>query len=68
MMSKFKGQHLEGSEVYVAGLSAEAKQAFYEGVLHYADLSGVHKDVLNATCNLFKTDTNICIAVLNEIN
>jgi hypothetical protein len=66
MMSKFKGQHLEGSEVYVDGLSKNEKRAFYEGVLGYARLSGVSDDELQHTCTLFKNDTDICRAVLGS--
>ncbi len=64
MMSKFKGQHLESSEMYVDGLPTEQKRAFYEGVLGYATLSGISNDELTATCALFKTDSAICESVL----
>ncbi len=67
MMSKFKGQNLQGSEVYVAELSSSQKQAFYEGVIGYALLSGVKKDELRNTCNLFINDTNICQNVLESL-
>lgn len=66
MMSKFKGQHLEGSEIYVNGLAAEKKQAFYEGVMGYARLSGISEVELQNSCNLFKTDADICTAVLRD--
>ena len=67
MMSKFKGENLEGSEVYVAGLSYPLKYAFYQGVLGYAHLSGVKESELQATCALFKTDGNLCLTVLQEV-
>jgi plastocyanin len=67
MMSKFKGQNLEGSEVYVAHLPPETKRFFYQGVLGYAQLSGVSKEVLTSTCGRFKTDTLLCTSVLDEI-
>jgi plastocyanin len=67
MMSKFKGQNLEGSEVYVAGLSDGLRYAFYQGVLGYAHLSGVSKEKLGSTCLLFKTDSVMCLTVLQEI-
>jgi hypothetical protein len=68
MMSKFKGQNLEGSEIYVASLPPSQKQSFYEGVLGYARLSGISKPKLEVTCNLFKTDTSICLTVLKNID
>lgn len=67
MMSKFKGQHLEGSEVYVDGLSTEKKRAFYEGVMGYAYLSSLRKSELEHSCNLFKNDTDICLTVVRDI-
>lgn len=66
MMSKFKGQHLEGSEVYMEGLPDEEKHAFYQGVLGYARLSGVPGEELKNTCSLFKNDGDICLAALLE--
>ncbi len=67
MMSKFKGKNLEGSEMYVAGLSDPLKYAFYQGVLGYANLSGVKELELQETCSLFKTDGNLCLTVLQEV-
>ena len=64
MMSKFKGKHLEGSEVYVDGLTLNDKKAFYQGVMGYAKLSGVEKSDLESSCRSFKNDTDICLAVL----
>lgn len=66
MMSKFKGQNLEGSEVFVDGLSAEKKRAFYEGVMGYARLSGLGEEKLNNACGLLKTDMEICLGVLKD--
>lgn len=66
MMSKFKGQHLEDSEVYVTQLSYDQKYAFYLGVLGYARLSGVSKSDLETTCSLFKVDSGVCLAALTE--
>ena len=63
MMSKFNGQHLEGSELYVTGLAPELKYAFYQGVLGYAQLSGVSETVLKQTCALFKVDSELCFSV-----
>jgi len=60
MMSKFKGQNMEQSEVYVAGQSLEEKQAFYQGVMGYAHLSGLSSDELQNVCNLLKNDALIC--------
>jgi len=68
MMSKFKGQHLEGSTVYVSLLPEEERRAFYQGVLHYALLSGVTKTELENTCMLFGTDALLCAEVLRESN
>lgn len=66
MMSKFKGHHLEGSEVYANGLSVEEKRAFYEGVLGYARLSGVSRTDLESSCASLKNDTHICDIVLEN--
>lgn len=63
MMSKFNGQNLEGSELYVTGLAPELRYAFYQGVLGYAQLSGVGEAELKNTCNLFKTDSELCLGV-----
>ena len=68
MMSKFKGQHLEGSTVYVSALPDEERRSFYQGVLHYALLSGVTKTVLTNTCMLFGADAMLCAEVLEESN
>jgi plastocyanin len=67
MMSKFKGQNLEGSEVYVTGLSPQLRYSFYQGVLGYAQLSGVQEQTLQETCELFQTDNSLCLNVLNEL-
>jgi plastocyanin len=66
MMSKFKGQHLERSEIYVEWLPDREKHAFYQGVLGYARLSGVGEKELKNTCALFKNDGDICLAALLE--
>ncbi len=66
MMSKFKGKHLEGSEVYVVGLSNTEKSAFYKGVLGYARLSGISANELGGSCDLFKTDKELCKSALLE--
>jgi hypothetical protein len=63
MMSKFQGQNLEGSEVYVTGLDAEMKYSFYQGVLGYAQLSGKTESELAGTCSRFQTDASLCYAV-----
>jgi plastocyanin len=67
MMSKFKGENLEGSENYVAGLPPEQRNNFYRGVLGYAHLSGVSKEELRTTCSLFVNDSALCFAMLEEI-
>lgn len=67
MMSKFKGHNLEDSEAYMTGLSYSQKQAFYEGVIGYALLSGIKKDELENTCSSFLYDTDICLNVLENI-
>ena len=64
MMSKFKGVHMEGSEVYVQELSQVEKKAFYEGVMGYARLSGLSQQALEKVCNLLKTDGAICLSAL----
>ncbi len=66
MMSKFKGQHLEGSEIFVEGLSDEQKRAFYQGVMGYARLSGLNEEKLANSCDLLKYDKDVCIAVLKD--
>lgn len=63
MMSKFQGRNLEGSELYVAGLDAELRYAFYQGVLGYAQLSGVSETELQRTCGLFQADGALCLSV-----
>ena len=65
MMSKFKGQHLEGSEQYVKELPRDLRYAFYQGVLGYARLSGVSDVELTSTCGLLVHDSDICISALN---
>ena len=66
MMSKFKGQNLEGSEKYVAESSPKEKHAFYQGVIGYARLSGIKEVELQKTCSILENDTTICEAVLEE--
>lgn len=63
MMSKFKGKNLEGSELYVKGLDPELRYSFYQGVLGYAQLSGVSEEELKKTCSLFQTDSELCLSV-----
>jgi plastocyanin len=67
MMSKFKGQNLEGSELYVTGLDADLKYAFYQGVLGYAQLSGKTASELAATCTRFATDSVLCDGVYQSM-
>ena len=67
MMSKFNGQSLEGSEVYVTGLDADLKYAFYQGVLGYAQLSGKSAAELALTCSNFSTDKILCDSVYTSM-
>jgi plastocyanin len=67
MMSKFKGENLQGSENYVAALPIDQRTNFYRGVLGYAHLSGVSKEELRQTCSLFIVDAALCSTVLEEI-
>lgn len=66
MMGKFKGQNLEGSEVYVDGFTPTQKYAFYQGVTGYAHLSGVTEMRLRESCSLLKNDTQYCVAALES--
>lgn len=65
MMSKFRGENMEGSEVYVDGFSDENKKSFYLGVMGYARLSGVSGESLLKTCELFKQDKELCMQAVN---
>ncbi len=68
MVSNFKGHNLERSEPFVDGLNENEKEGFYQGVLGYADLSGIYKADLESTCNLLLHDKEICKRVLKELN
>ena len=66
MVSRFKARHLEGSEVFVKGLSTGQKTAFYQGVFGYANLSGMDSEEIKNTCALFQTDKTICEDVITS--
>ncbi|MES2471074.1 MAG: hypothetical protein V4526_02480 [Patescibacteria group bacterium] len=65
MMSKFKGQNMEGSEIYVDGMSIDEKRAFYQGVTGYARLSGVSAEQLRNACLMLKSDVEVCLDALS---
>lgn len=67
MMSKFHGQNLEGSEIYMTGLDADLKYGFYQGVLGYAQLSGKSAKELSETCGKFTTDEPLCYSVYQSM-
>jgi plastocyanin len=67
MMSKFNGRDLEGSELYVTGLDADLKYAFYQGVLGYAQLSGKSASELSMTCGKFSNDSPLCFSVYQSM-
>ncbi|MDB5239076.1 MAG: hypothetical protein JWO00_411 [Candidatus Parcubacteria bacterium] len=65
MMSKFKGQSMENSEMYATDLSLAEKYSFYEGVLGYAHLSGLSNAQLGDVCGLLKGDSLVCLDALS---
>ena len=65
MMSKFKGEHMEGSEIYVNGFSVDQKRAFYQGVTGYARLSGIGENELKNACAMLKEDVEVCLDAMS---
>ena len=68
MMKHFTSHHLELTESLVEGLGYWQKYSYYEGVIGYARLSSVSKKSLESFCGNLKTDTEVCLAVLNSGN
>lgn len=65
MMKHFTSRHLELSESLVANFAEPQKYAYYQGVIGYARLSAVSDaDLTQNFCNILKTDTSICLAVM----
>lgn len=64
MMSKFKGQKLEGSEVYVDGYTVTQKHAFYQGLINFSNLSGITTEQLKKSCESLKNDRLVCLDAL----
>jgi hypothetical protein len=67
MVSYFKGHNLERSESFAKNMSYYQKYAFYQGIIGYADFSGISTTELATTCDLFTKDKSICQDVLKNI-
>jgi hypothetical protein len=68
MVSNYKAHNLERAEQYVEGLDDNQKEGFYQGVLGYADLSGISREELSATCPLLKHDKEVCTKVFKDLH
>ncbi len=61
MMSNFKGKNLEQAASLASGLDTTQKSSLYEGLMGYAQLSGMNGDALLGTCELFQEDKDLCV-------